>query len=422
MWTLEDEKRHDSSSLEWWCIESFFKTVEEGNEWSLKIVISEWNTLTGIKGSNILMTVFDIDNNKNYKYRLENRTTRLDSSEKTFHIRNKDTFIKGHYPRYTMHFSDKKNEIEIDMNYLAKSDPHWIAQDITDGILPMGLGFYRYGFIPTGDISGLMKIKDKKFRISGKGYFEHIWGDFTYNRRRSGMKIISLKKNLSAYLKLSKWWLGNKKLRLPDSFALSTLNNPLGYDWIWGLLDNGWSIFYGNILLWIMEGPAFGVLILFKNDKKYEYFTDINFKYTKTRLAQGYNYSYPTDIEINGYRGKERINLKFIMGNNCREFVFGGNIIDGGHWQYTAVPEAPGIVEGDYFDGEKKIKINGVCKIEPQRQIPRDGNNYLRIELYKPPKHFGISLEIYSDLLKKYLHMNVQLFPKILFNFKKKNT
>ena len=39
-WKTENGKKHSSSSIEWWCIESFFKTIENNKNWNLKAVFT----------------------------------------------------------------------------------------------------------------------------------------------------------------------------------------------------------------------------------------------------------------------------------------------------------------------------------------------------------------------------------------------
>ena len=41
-WNPEDEKEHFPCLLEWWCIISYFKTLEDEKRWSVKGSFSEW--------------------------------------------------------------------------------------------------------------------------------------------------------------------------------------------------------------------------------------------------------------------------------------------------------------------------------------------------------------------------------------------
>jgi len=413
-WTSEDEREHPSSAMEWWCAEAFFSSVDGKEKWSVKAVLSEWHTKAKQIGSNFVITLFDQENNKNFFYDRRDNTAKLKSSEYSFNIQFKDSWITGSFPNYEMHFHDPENNIKLDMKYRAKSYPRWVAQDVTGGWLPMGLGFYRYGFIPKCDISGTLTIKNKKIKIVGDGYFEHVWGDFTYHR--VGAEFGGLKKTLSTYAKLVGWWIHNSKIRIPNSITFSTENNPFGYDWAWALLDNGWTLFYGNILFWIMHGPAAGSLILSKDGETYEELCNVQFKYNKTKLAKDFDFQYPTEIELTATKAKEKLHLVFLMDSNIREYVI--SFREKKYWLGLAICEAPGIASGYYFDGNKKIKLNGICKIEPQRQISALGHNTLKIDFLKPPKGFGISLNVDSHFLKKKIFVRIQLLPKLKFNFK----
>ena len=127
-------------------------------------------------------------------------------------------------------------DISYHQNNHAESQPYWVAQQITKGWLPWGLGYYRYGFIPKNEIKGNIIINDKKYTILGKGYFEHIWGDFSFFYLSSAKK--SFKKTITIYVKLLGNWIHNQDIRFPKSIILSTDNRPPGYDWSWILLDN----------------------------------------------------------------------------------------------------------------------------------------------------------------------------------------
>ena len=396
-WTAEDEGEHFPSVIEWWGAEAFFKSVEDNKRWSLKGSLTEWLTKEKKPGSNIIITLFDLGNNKHFSYYSRNDSAKLESAKDSFSVRYSNSFMKGSYPNYEMHFRDSKNNIGLDIRYHAESLPHWIAQEVTNGWLPMGLGFYRYGFIPKNHLSGTMKIKDKTFSIEGNGYFEHVWGDFSYTNPL--LYVSELKKTISTYSKLIGWWIHNRKIRIPESIMLSTENNPLGYDWVWALLDNGWSLFYGNILFWIMKGPAAGTLILSKDGKTYTEFCNINFQYNKTRYAKNYDFYYPSELVITAQRKREKLYLRFEMTAESREFLL--RFTGRKNFLGLVICEAPGIVEGYYFDGEKKIKLNGICKMEPQRQTSVIGHNSLKLDFLLPPKGVGIDTELNSHYLKR---------------------
>jgi len=417
-WTSEDEREHFPSELEWWCAISFLRSVEDNKKWVFKASLSEWFEKSKKTGSLLNASLLDQDSDKHFTYGSRNDTAKLESVKDSFFIRYEDSFIKGSYPNYEMYFNDKKNNIKLNINYHAESLPHWIAQEVTDGWLPMGLGFYRYGFVPKCKVSGTMLTNNGTYRLEGKGYFEHVWGSIWYDNPLSNFS--ELKKTISIYSKLIGWWIDNHRIQIPKSIMFSTENNPFGYDWVWALLDNGWIIFYGNILFWIMEGPAAGTLIFSKDGKTYTEFGNVHFKYNKTQYSKKYDFLYPTDIEITAKHGKEKLYLRFKMKNESNEYT--GRFAEGGkYWLCFIICESAGIVEGYYFDGQEKTKLSGICKIEPQRQVSVIGHNSLKIDFLKPPEGVGISFDLDSHYLRKKIFTKIQLapYPKIKFNFKR---
>jgi hypothetical protein len=415
-WTYEDDLEHFPCIIEWWAFIFFFKTIENNKRWNSKIGFIQRNEKTSF-GSMFNFCVFDNSEKKIYDSYSKNYDKKLDSEKGKLHVRYDDCCLKGSYPNYEFFAHDKANNIKLNIKYKAVSIPRWIAQDITKGWLPMGAGFYRYGFIPINEVTGTIEIKNETFHIKGKGYFEHVWGDIWYDNPFSN--ITSLKRTISIYLKLLKWWLKHQKIKIPDSIQFATENNPIGYDWSWALFDNGWTIFYGNIMSWIMKGPATGILIFSKDGKNYKEFADITFRYIKTQYSKKYDFVYPTEYEIKAINGKETLYLKFKMTADAREYF--SKFLKGKYFVGFIICEAPGVVEGYYSDGDKKVKLKGITKIEPQRQVTLLGHNTLKIDFLKPPKGIGVTFDFDSHFLNKKLFINLQLAPrpKIRMNLKR---
>ena len=406
-WTAEDEREHFPSILEWWCAIAFFKTHEEKKKWSVKASFAQWIEKTKKPGSIINMTLFDQESKKHIFYLSKDETKKLKSSKTKLEVGYDDSYIRGFYPHYDMSFHDVKNKIKLDIKYDAESLPRWIAQDVTDGWLPMGLGFYRYGFIPKCHLSGQMIIDDKIYTLDGKGYFEHVWGNFSYSSPLLNLR--QLKKTISVYSRLVAWWMQNHKLQIPTSIKFSTENNPLGYDWAWALLDNGWMIYYGNILFWIMQGPTTGTLLLSKDGKHYTDFGNVHFKYNKIEYSKQHDFYYPTELEVLATQEAERLHLTFTMTAETREYV--SRFTGGTYWLCFVICEAPGTITGSYHDGKHTTNLSGICKIEPQRQVSITGHNSLKIDFMKPPKGVGISFDLDSHYLKKKISTSIQLVP-----------
>ena len=420
-WTTDDEREHFPCAVEWWCPEAFFKTVEDNKKWSFNASMAVGCSKRGEVGAGLKTTLFDQNNNKNFESTNLNYHGKISSTSHNepaklksvygendgFYVSHNESYMKGLFPDYKMHLKDLENNILFDFNFQAKSMPHWVAQNITDGWLPWGFGFYRYGFIPKLDVSGKMKIKNKTFNVKGTGYFEHVWGDWSFHNPL--YKILDLKKAISIYAKLGGWWLHNHTIKIPKSITFTSENNPIGYDWAWAVLDNGWTIFYGNIMLWIMQGPAAGILILSKDDENYEDYCDIKFNYNKVNYSKNFDFYYPTEFEITARKDREILHLRFEMTSDCREFI--QKFPDGEYWRAFVICEAPGIVDGYYFDGEKKIKLKGFSKIEPQRQISKLGHNSLKLDFLLPPKGVGASFDLNSHFFRKKILAHIQLTP-----------
>jgi hypothetical protein len=415
-WTSEDEREHQDSVLEWWATESFLKSTEDNKKWVLKGVFTEWFNTINDNGSILNLTLYDKVKDKHFNCYLRSDGKKLQTESNSFEVKYEDCFIMGAYPNYKMSVHDKENEIKVDINYHAEAMPHWVAQDITNGWLPMGAGFYRYGFIPKNHINGKIKIKDKTYKIEGKGYFEHVWGNFLYDNPLKN--ITGLKKTLPIYWRFILWWLENHRLKIPNSIKFATENNPFGYDWAWALFDNGWTIYYGNILFWMMEGPAVGTLIFSKDGEEYKEFCDITFHYNNTKLSKNYDFYYPTEFELTAQDKNEKIHLKFKMSTEAKEYV--SRFQKNKYWLGFVICEAPGTVEGYYSNNKKTIKLKGIAKIEPQRQVSIIGHNSLKINIIKPPKGVGISFNFDSHFLKKNILAKIKLVPhpEIKFNCK----
>jgi hypothetical protein len=417
IWTTEDDREHPESAMEWWALETFFKTGESDKYFSLKADFTEW-IVSKPKGEGSLFkfTLYDPVKDKTYFQDTRDNFNRLKSSENKFEVYFRESYIKGSYPNYEMYFKDEKNKIEVKLKYTAEAHPHWIAQEITNGWLPLGLGCYRYGFVPKGKITGSMKYEGKEYKIEGFGYFEHVWGEFTYHKLIENLR--GIKKSIDVYAKHIGNLKKNIKIKIPDKLVLSNDNNPFGYDWFWAVLNNGWSLFYGNMMVWLMQGPVAGPLILTKDGVKYEEFYKANFKYNKIQHAKDYDFTYPREFQITAEKDNKKIHLKCKMTTDAREYIT--KFPRGKYWIGLSICEAPGTIEGYYQDEKGKTKLKGVCKIEPQRQISILGHNKLTVDFLKPPKGVGVAFDLHSHFLKKDLFINLQFAPKPKIKIKTK--
>ncbi len=419
-WTKNDELEHYPSVMEWWCTEGFFKTIEDDNEWSFKTSFSEWCTGENKNGCIYKTTIFNLTKNKYYDFSIRDDDNKLKTIQTSngLSVNYNNSFLKGCYPRYLIRCKDKKNKISLDLDFQSEALPHWIAQNVTGGYLPMGFGFYKYGFIPRNKINGTMSIEDKNYKVAGTGYYEHVWGDFSY--RSPILNFSSFKKSLSIYSKLIGWWIHNHKPKIPNKIRIFSENNPLGYDWIWAILDNGWSIFFGNILFWLSEGPIFGTLVLTKDGKKYKEFCNVKYKYKNIKHSENFDFYYPTEFEIEAKdtEKNEKLNLTFKSTSKIYEYV---SHLKEKKWLAFVICEIPGQVKGTYSNDKDEFLLTGSCKMEPQRQISYKGHNYFTIDFLKPPKGIGLNCELNSHFLEKKIKLGFKLdpLPHINFEFKK---
>lgn len=414
-WTIKDEKYHPDSVIEWWCHEIFFKTLDDNTNWHLNASMTEYGKKNWC-GTASKSTFFNLDT-KNHHFYLKYKKQRYEKlKDEGFAIKLENAFMRGLFPNYELKMRDPDHDIEAHIKSTAKSYPHWISQDVTNGWLPWGLGSYRYGFIPKLDVTGTMTYKGKKQKISGIGYFEHVYGNFNFKKPTE--MLSGIKKTLSVMVKLGDNWVNKTKIKLPNTLEFTSENNPIGYDWAWNVFDNGWTIFFGNIMLWVSEGPGFGTLILSKDGKSYTEFVDISFKYSKLKYSDNFDFFYPTEIEVIAKNKNEKLHLVYKQTAKAEEFI---QILHGKYYKSFVICEAPGTVEGYYSDGEKKVPLKGFAKIEPQRQISVFGHSRFKIDFLKPPKRFGIAFDYTSHYFLKNIKAKFQILPrpKIKFDFKR---
>ena len=92
----------------------------------------------------------------------------------------------------------------IDLDYFAPSNPLWIH---SSRLIDKGKGIIA-NYIFTGcKVEGTVKLNNLEFKVKGTGHHEHSWSP--------GFLQLSIK----------------------------------GWDWCYMVLDNGWSIYYGNYYL-----------------------------------------------------------------------------------------------------------------------------------------------------------------------------
>ena len=411
-WTPEDEGDHYPVMKEWWTIETLFKTLEDNKKWNFKVIIPY-----KMEDSSCFFqyALFDITNKRCLLRRdIDDDIKKLSHEKNKLDLKYGKCTVAGLYPYYNIHIEDEEQGFNIDMKYEANSFPHWIAHNITNGKVPFGWNFYKYGYIPNCALSGTIKIKDESYTIKGKGYLEHIWGNWSY--QNPFRKLSSIGDTISTYLKLGKWWLAQHKQRIPHSIEFTTENNIFGYDWVWGVFDNNWSLFYGNVLFWLSRGPAFGVLSLTPDGKKYWDFCNITFRYNKSIYVKKYDIYFPSELELTGVLEDKKIHLRFWLTTESYEYI--DEFKNKGFYKAFVLSEMPGEMEGLYIDKERTVKLKGDCKMMPLRQPSSLGHNSLKIDFLMPPRGIGIDIDFNSHYLKRSIRNKIQLAPVPKFDLK----
>jgi len=407
-WTPEDEGDHYPVAKEWWTIETLFSTKEDRRKWNLITTFAYELEGPSCFYQHIL---FDITAKKPVAHRdLNDDITKFKHTKNKVDLSYEKSFFKGLYPSYNFHIEDSKYDFIADMMYKAQSLPHWSAQDATNGYLPIGFDHFRYGWLLNCNLSGTLKFKGKNYTVDGKGYLEHAYGNWSY--RNPFQQLSSLKKTFTTYMKLTNNWTSHNKPRIPKHIAFSTENNIFGYDWFWSVAQNNWSIFYGNFMCWISEGPAFGVLSISPDGKEFWDFYNVRFRYTKMRYNKKFDFYYPSEMEVVGKLGKKTVHLRVWSVTESYEYTdpYTSKI-----YKVFALCEMPGKMEGSLNDGNKITKLTGDCKIVPQRQSSILGHNKLSIDVVKPPKGIGMKFELDSHHFMKKIKTEFNLTSRPLF-------
>lgn len=407
-WDPEDEGDHFPCGREWWNVDAFFEIEGMGN-WSLT---SSFEYEMETPACNLFLTVFDMDTGTHYNLGSYGDPIGTLAYEKNrVNLTYYDSWMKGLYPSYAVHF-ERKNFV-INLHYDAVTPPKFVADEISGGVLPMGLGYYVYGFIPLCRVTGNITVDNKTAELHGSGYYEHVWGNWTYSnplRNPSNLKNVS-----SAYIDLMKWWLSHHKLSVPSTIAFSSDNNMFGYDWIWASFDNGWSMFYGNIPSWVCKGPAFGIFYLVSDDGQYITFSNISYEYGDMVYVKEYDVYYPSEIKIIAREGEREMSLQFRMV--CDVHTYLDTNLSSIYWRAIFLWESPGYVSGYYSDGNNNITLSGRCEIEPERQVSVMGHNYIGFNFTSPPDGIGMEISIISHFFNIGLDILFQVLPVPRFHF-----
>jgi hypothetical protein len=412
-WTPQDEGDHAPIKKEWWTNELFFTTHDDHHLYNLMTSYAVTHEPPSCFYQYVL---FNMTTGKLIQERVLNDTlTELTTQKNKVDLHYKHNTLTGLYPRYHIHHHEPDRGFATDIDMDAKALPHWTTQDTTNGNLPIGLNHFRYGFLPHLAVTGTMTLNGTTQQIDGKGYLEHAYGNWSYEnplQTLSGMGT-----TLTTYLRLTYWWLSHHRRRLPTRIGFSSENNMLGYDWLWGVLDNNWSFFFGNALLWVNDGPSFGALYVTPDGKHYWEFADVHFKYTTLIYNKTYDYYYPKNLELTGRLDHKTITLRFTSTTEGYDYIDLPRNTK--YFHAYILSELPGTVDGTYTENGTTIPLHGLCKNVPLRQAPTKGHTAVHFTLLKPPQGLGLTIDLESHPKKTKTTTILQLAPRPRFSRKK---
>lgn len=389
-WNLEYDGYHDCIR-EWWNVDAFIKADKNYS------ITASFEYEKETDAANLFFTIFDWDEKIVYDLGSygDNISALQCKGKYSVNLTYGKSWMRGSYPSYKVHFENKG--IVVEMELIAESEAKFVVEE-EGGVLPMGLGYYRYLFIPKCKAIGWISIDGEIKNFEGIAYYEHVWGNWSYHNPLKGATI-------APYINLARWWWENKNISF-SSLTLSS-NNPFGYDWAWIAFENGWSIFYGVVPFWIEEIP-FGVMYLYNGGEILE-FGSINYEYLDGVFYAG---TYiPTKIKVVA-QGEGK--LSFIMEMDNEPHVYEDDL-HSFYWKKLILYECPGNVNGYYEDSNgERINLTGNCEIEIERQI-----SVLEYAMFKiTPYSSGFEIIFLSYLLNFMIVFQLSLHPfSIDFSF-----
>lgn len=377
---------------EWWDIDAFFEMG--GKNYS---ITSSFEYEKETPAANLFLTLFNHDDKTYYdlgSYGDDINSLKYENGV----IKYKNSWLKEDYPEYKAYFD--RGNIKIYIELEALSPVKKVAEEISSS-LPVGLGSYIYTFVGKCRAAGWIYMDGRNETFSGLAYFEHVWGNWSYN---SPMRLMN-SSIIKDYIKLYRWWKGDMKLNF-NPLRVSS-DNPFGYDWSWSYFSNGWTMFFGNIPFWINNVPL-GIIYLY-DGSEYRMLKVTECRYENGEYMNGASFARELNITATG---DGTLHLKMEMTQDAHVYM---DKLYSHYWKYLTLYECPGNVDGYYEKNGNKTVLNGRGEIEIERQSSIFDYNMLNITLHgKYP--LGMQLIIISYLFHLKMEMEFYIAP-LSFNF-----
>jgi hypothetical protein len=147
--------------------------------------------------------------------------------------------------------------------------------------------------------------------------------------------------------------------------------------------------------------------------KEYWDFCDISYRYNKVHYVEEFDVYFASDIEVDACLDDKHLHLRFFL--NTRAYDYIDRFEHQGFYKAFILSEMPGEMIGWFQQGDKRIELQGDCKLMPLRQASSLGHNALRFDFLKPPKGVGVAIDFNSHYFKKHFTLNMRLLPKPRF-------
>jgi hypothetical protein len=412
----KDEGDHFPCGCEWWWVGALL-TLENGTQWDVSLTFTYFMNRTQ-QGYDPFLSFYrvqclDEESGKSYDFLRKDAfpNTVFNFRKNMVDINYNNCTIKGLFPDYAIQGEDTKNNISFNLRYHSESNPYWVLNESTGGLIPWGVsGTFRYYFILRNSVTGNISMNGSCYNVTGVGYYEHQFGDIDLLHFLKIYSMKELRDNTMLYSQLLRWSrtevATNKRLPL-QSIHFST--DSFGWDAIWATFDNGYSMIFGIVRMFgLINGRSLGPMLALTDGKNSWEFGDVYLDFKKTLYIEDSDIYIPLNLEITAYKGNKTLHL--ILNNtvkNTQLFHNKGNEL--GNFL------VPSIANGYLIDGEKNITLNGVGGNNPGCFIPKIKYRSLDIDLLLPPHGFGISIKKVSHRSGLERFFELQLKPTFKF-------